>query len=113
MDPLGNLRTLDGYSARGDLVLGRFDYFWGASIARVFPTATDSQRMQVPTNPNDQSEIFVYSLIKNQVGLDFGIVYKPIGGLYFDLDYFLMQADWYLGEKQVLHVFNCGMGLGW
>jgi hypothetical protein len=52
-------------------------------------------------------------LIKNQVGVDVGLVYNPTGGLYFDLDYARMQAVWYLGEKQVVHVLNGGMGLGW
>jgi hypothetical protein len=113
VDPLGNLRLLDGYSLRGELVLGRFDVFGGASIARVFPTATDNQRMQVPATSAGQTQISLYSLIKDQVGLDVGVVYNPTGGLYFDADYFRMQADWYLGERQVVHVLNCGMGLGW
>jgi hypothetical protein len=113
VDQLGNLRTLDGYSVRGEVVLGRFDVFGGASIARVFPTASDNQRMQEPTDTTTQNEIYVYSLIKNQAGLDMGVVYHLTGGLYFDLDYARIQADWYLGEKQVVHVLNCGMGLGW
>jgi hypothetical protein len=113
MDPLGNLRILDGYSARGELVLGRFDVFGGASIARVFPTATDNQRMQLPAATTGQVDIALFSLIKDQVGLDVGVVYHLTSGLYFDADYFRMQADWYLGERQVVHVFNGGMGLGW
>jgi hypothetical protein len=113
MDQLGNLRTLDGYSVRGELLLGRFNAFGGASIARVFPTANDNQRMQVPADTTGQYEISLYSLIKNQVGIDMGVVYNLTGGLYFDLDYFRMQADWYLGEKQVVQVLNCGMGFGW
>jgi hypothetical protein len=113
VDPLGNLRNLDGDSVRGEVVLGRFDVFGGASIARVFPTATDNQRMQEPAASAGQSEISLYSLIKNQVGVDVGVVYNPGGGLYVDADYFRMQADWYLGERQVVHVLNCGMGFGW
>lgn len=113
VDQLGNLRNLDGYSVRGEVVLGRFDVFGGASIARVFPTASDNQRMQVPADTTSQNEVFLYSLIKNQVGVDVGIVYNPNGGLYFDLDYARMQADWYLGERQVVHTLNCGVGLGW
>jgi hypothetical protein len=69
--------------------------------------------MQVPTNSTGQSQISLYSLIKNQVGVDLGVVWQLIGGLYFDLDYFRMQGDWYLGEKQVLHALNGGMVLGW
>jgi hypothetical protein len=113
VDQLGNLRTLDGYSVRGEVMLGRFDVFGGASIARVFPTASDNQRMQPPTDTTSQTEIDLYSLIKNQVGIDVGVVYSLAGGLYFDLDYSRVQADWYLGEEQVVDVFNCGMGLGW
>jgi hypothetical protein len=113
VDQLGNLRNLDGYSVRGEVVLGRFDVFGGAGIARVSPTVSDNQRMQEPTYTTSQSEIYVYSLIKNQVGIDMGVVYNLTGGLYFDLDYSRMQADWSLGEKQVVHVLNCGMGLGW
>jgi hypothetical protein len=113
VDQLGNLRKLDGYSARGELVLGRFDIFGGASIARVSPTESDNQRMQVPADTTGQTEILLYSLIKNQVSVDLGVVYNPTGGLYFDLDYARTQADWYLGEKQVVHTLNCGMGFGW
>ena len=113
VDQLGNLRNLDGYSVRGEVLLGRFDVFGGASIARVFPTASDNQRMQVPTDTTSQNEIFLYSLIKNQVGVDIGLVYNLTGGLYVDLDYSRIQADWYHGEEQVVHVLNCGMGLGW
>ena len=51
VDQLGNLRNLDGYSVRGEVVLGRFDVFGGASIARVFPTASDNQ-----LHLHDQSE---------------------------------------------------------
>jgi hypothetical protein len=113
VDQLGNLRTLDGYSVRGEVLLGRFDVFGGANIARVFPTASDNQRMQQPTDTTGQNEIDLYSLIKNQTGIDVGVVYGLTGGLYFDLDYSRIQADWYLGEKQVVHVLNSGMGLGW
>jgi hypothetical protein len=69
--------------------------------------------MQEPADSAGQTTISLYSLIKNQVGVDVGVVYNPKGGLYFDADYFRMQADWYLGEKQVVHVLNCGMGFGW
>ncbi len=113
VDQLGNLRTLDGHSVRGEVVLGRFDVFGGASIARVFPTASDNQRMQAPIDTTSQNEIDLYSLIKNQAGIDVGVVYSLNGGLYFDLEYSRIQAAWYLGEKQVVHVLNCGMGLGW
>jgi hypothetical protein len=113
VDPFGNLRKLDGYSVQAELLLGRFTAFGGASIARVFPTDTDNQRMQLPADPTGQTEVSLYSLIKNQVGVDVGVVYQPTGGLYFDLDYFRMQADWYLGEKQVVHVLNGGMVVGW
>ena len=69
--------------------------------------------MQVPTDTTNQDEIYLYSLIKNQMGIDMGVVYHLTGGLYFDLDYSRIQADWYLGEKQVVDVLNCGMVLGW
>jgi hypothetical protein len=113
VDPLGNLRHLDGYTVQSELVLGRFDVFGGASISRVFPTDTDNQRMQAPADATAQSEVLVFSLIKHQVGIDLGVVYHANGGVNLDLDYFRMQADWYLGEKQVVHILNCGVLLGW
>jgi hypothetical protein len=113
VDPLGNLRNLDGYSVQGELLLGRFVVFGGASISRVFPTEVDNQRMQVPVDSTGQNEISLYSLIKDQEGVDMGVVFQPAAGLYLDLDYFRMQADWYLGEKQLVQVLNCGMVLGW
>jgi hypothetical protein len=33
--------------------------------------------------------------------------------VHFDVDYMRAEANWYLGEQQVIHVLNSGMTLTW
>jgi len=100
MDPLNNLRTFDGYYAQSQIVLNRFDIFAGAGITRVFLTPLD---LTLPQNSN----------IKNQIGINGGVVYNLSENLHFDLEYMRAEAHWWLGEKQVLNNFATGMTVNW
>jgi hypothetical protein len=95
------------------LVFGRFDVFAGASIARVFLTATDREPVPDPTDPTGTKQVIPQSVIRYQLGIHGGIVYQIARGLHVDADYYRAQAAWYQGEKQVIHVFNGGMIVNW
>ena len=100
MDSLNNLRTFDGYYAQSQVVAGKFDLFAGAGITRVFLTPLDLTQPQ-------------YSNIKNQIGINGGVVYNLSENLHFDLEYMRAEANWWLGEKQVLNNFATGMTVNW
>ncbi len=100
MDSLNNLRTFDGYYVQSQVVLNKFDLFAGAGITRVFLTDLDKTQPQ-------------FSNIKNQIGVNAGVVYNLSENLHFDLEYMRAEANWWLGEKQVLHNFATGMTVSW
>ncbi|HKO50778.1 MAG TPA: porin [Polyangiaceae bacterium] len=100
MDTLNNLRTFDGYYVQGQVVLNRFDLFAGAGITRMFLTSLDKTQPQ-------------YSNIKNQIGINGGVVFNMTDNVHFDLEYMRAEANWWLGEKQVLHNFASGMTINW
>lgn len=100
MDSLNNLRTFDGYYAQGQVVVRQFDLFAGYGITRVFLTPLDKVQPQ-------------YSNIKNQIGINGGVVYNAADNLHFDLEYFRAEANWWLGEKQVLNSVAAGMTVNW
>jgi len=113
VDAAGSMRSLDGYYLQSQLVFGRFDVFAGASIARVFLTATDREPVPDPTDPTGTKQVIPQSVIRYQLGIHGGIVYQIARGLHVDADYYRAQAAWYQGEKQVIHVFNGGMIVNW
>ena len=100
MDTLNNLRTFDGYYAQAQVVLRQFDLFAGWGITRVFLTELDKTQPQ-------------YSNIKNQIGINGGVVYNLSENVHFDLEYMRAEAHWWLGEKQVLNNFATGMTVNW
>lgn len=100
IDPQGNLRGSDGYYAQAQVVLGPVDVFAGWGITRIF--LTDFDRTQ-PQNSN----------IKYQTGIDGGVVYHLTPALHFDLEYMRADAEWWLGEHQILNNFATGMTVSW
>jgi hypothetical protein len=113
VDPQGNLRTLQGYIAQSQFVLGSFDFFAGASITRVLLTDADRQQVPDPTDPSGVKKVTPHSVIHYQLGANAGVVDHLTPYLHLDLDCFRAQAVWYLGEKQVLYVVNGGMTVNW
>lgn len=100
IDAQSNLRTFDGYYAQSQVVLGKFDLFAGAGITRLFLTDYDKTQPQV-------------SNIKNQIGVNGGVVYNLAENVHFDLEYMRAEANWFLGEKQVLNNVSSGMTVNW
>jgi len=100
LDPANNLRTFDGYYVQSQIVVKQFDLFAGYGITRVFLTDLDKTLPQ-------------YSNIKNQIGINGGVVYNMTENVHFDLEYMRAEANWWLGEKQVLHNFATGMTVNW
>jgi len=108
----GHMRKFDGYYAQTQFVLGKFDLSAGAGIVRVFLTDRDNLPENNPADPTGP-QIITHSVIKDQIGVNAGVVYNLTPNLHFDLDFFRAQADWYFGEKQVLYIANTGMILNW
>jgi hypothetical protein len=115
LDPTGVTRILDGYYGQAQLALPMgVDFFAGAGIARLFLTNADKQTVQDPRFPNDPTrQITPHSVLKDQIGINAGVVYHVTPFLHVDLDGFRAQADWFLGEQQVLNVINGGMTTDW
>jgi hypothetical protein len=103
LDSQGNPRTFDGYYVQSQFVIGSVDLFAGWGITRVF--LTDFDRANPVTPP--------VSVIKFQMGVNAGIVYNYRPNIHFDLEYFRAEADWWLGEKQILNTGAFGMTVNW
>jgi hypothetical protein len=100
LDPEANLRMFDGYYAQAQVVLRKFDVFAGWGIARVFLTDLDKNHPEI-------------SVIKSQMGINGGIVYNATPNVHFDLEYFRAEAQWWLGEKQILNCGSFGAVFNW
>ena len=83
---------------------------------------TNYDRTFKKADPRDPTStaltIFPFSVPKDQMGVNAGIVYHMTPSLHWDLDFFRAQADWYAvngfaGAKQVVWVGNGGMTLSW
>ena len=111
-DAKDHLRSFDGYYAQAQVVLGNFDLFAGAGVVRVFLTDHDKKaRIEHPFMPG--VTVPEYSLIKQQFGVNAGVVYHWTEWLHLNFDYFRGQLDWQLGERQVFHATNLGATLTW
>jgi hypothetical protein len=110
-DLSGNLRKFDGYYGQSQFVFGPFDVFAGYGITRVFLNGVDKVTGPDPRDPSKQ--VYQVSVIKNQIGINGGVVYNMTPNVHFDLDYFRAEANWYLGENQVLNCFNGGVTFSW
>jgi len=116
-DKEGNLRKISGLYVQAQVVVRKFDVFAGAGIAQVFLTDYDNKHKEA--DPRDPTMlIFPFSVPKDQIGMNAGIVYHQTPSLHWDLDFFRAQADWYgvngfAGHKQVVWVGNAGMNLSW
>src|SRR5690606_20788986 len=101
------------YYGQTMFVLGPVDLFAGAGTVRVFLTDADKERQPSPADPTGMTLIIPNSVIKSTLGINGGVVFHASDSLHFDVDYFRAQADWYLGEKRVIHAINGGMTVTW
>jgi hypothetical protein len=113
VDPRGVLRTLEGFVAQSQVVLGPFEVFAGASITRVLLTDGDRETVADPTDPSGTRQVIPHSVLRYQFGVDAGVVYNVSPYFHLDLDYFRAEAVWVLGERQVLHTLNGGVTFSW
>jgi len=119
-DRKGNLRRSKGVHIQTQVVLGKVDLFAGWGIALI--DLTDYDRLatiQDPRDPlNPAAQVFQYTMIKHQMGVNAGLVYNVTPNLHIDLDFFRAEALWYLvnglpQQKQVVWVGNAGMMVSW
>ena len=111
-DYSNHLRTFDGYYGQSQVVVGNFDFFAGAGMVRVFLSDFDkAERIDDPFIVG--VTVPAYSLIKNQIGMNAGVVYHWTDAVHFAFDYFRAELNWQLGEQQVIHAFNSGMTVTW
>jgi hypothetical protein len=110
----GNLRIFDGYYVQTQFVIGPVEPFAGIGIARVFLTTFDKQqKVPDPRDPTGMGTMYPHSFIKNQMGINGGVVYHVSPNIHVDVDYFRAQSQWYLGEQQTLNAVNGGMTFSW
>jgi len=100
------LRKFDGYYVQTMVVLGRVDGSAGAGVTRVHEVIAD-----VTADPN--TGMISMSVLKQRVGIAGGVVYHLADNLHLDVDYFRADADWWLGESQVVNTINTGITLTW
>jgi hypothetical protein len=98
--PMNELRTFDGYSVLGQLVLGRFDINLGWGMSRTYRLQSDI----------DSGNI---SILKRQMALSAVVVYHPTDSLHFALDYLHGDAKWFLGQSQTFNFFTTGATATW
>ena len=119
-DKEGTLRIISGTYVQAQVVVRKFDVFAGWGIAQVYLTDYDKKfKAPDPRDPNNPAaQIFPFSVPKDQMGMNAGVVYHMTPAVHFDLDFFRAQADWYAvngfaGQKQVVWVGNAGMNVSW
>jgi hypothetical protein len=111
------------------LALGKVDVFAGGGIAQIYLTEYDDKftvgdpRDPRSTDPDPAikamaNQVFPYSVLKNQIGINAGVVYHWTPNLHLDLDFFRAEANWFAvngfdGQKQVVWVGNAGMTANW
>ncbi len=100
------MRKFDGLYVQTQFVLGRFDLSAGWGETRVHEVPGD-------VIPDPNTGMPAVSVLKDQIGINAGVVYHFSPDLHFDVDYFRADAEWWLGDRQVVHVVNSGLTLTW
>jgi hypothetical protein len=94
------LRTFDGYSVLGQVVLGRFDLNAGWGISRTFQLDSD----KVPG---------ANISIPQQWAISAGVVYHATDYFHLDVDYLHALTTWTLDESQTMDFINTGVTVTW
>src|SRR5206468_7968609 len=115
LDAQNNVRRFDGYYVQSMLALGKVDVSAGWGITRVFLNPNDSATVpdKRAADPTMVPGVIPHSVIKHQMGISGGVVYHASPSLHLDVDGFRAEAAWFLGEKQVVYVWNAGMTYTW
>lgn len=103
------MRKFDGIYAQLQVVLGHFDLGagWGQTQVHEVPGDVD------PAYINPTTGMQAISVLKYQRGTNASVVYHITEYLHADVDYFRAEANWWLGDKQVVNTYNAGMTLTW
>lgn len=113
------LRKFSGYYVQGQLALGTFDVNagWGMTRVYVLPEDIDPNWCGGAASPcggfDAGTNQPLHSFLKSQTGYSGALVYHFSSYLHFALDYFLADAKWQQGEKQLVHSMNVGTTLTW
>ena len=100
VSPNLELRTFDGYSALGQVVVGPVDLNAGWGISRTY--ALDSDKVMGANISLPQ-----------QWAISAGVVYHVTSYLHLDVDYLHALASWTLNEGQVMNFINTGITATW
>lgn len=103
------MRKFDGIYVQTQVVLGKVDLSAGWGETRVHEVPGDVDPAYIDPTTGMQS----ISVLKDQIGINAGVVYHFSENLHFDVDYFRAEANWWLGDKQVVNTYNSGMTLTW
>jgi hypothetical protein len=128
-DKIGNLRKTTGAYVQGQVVIRKVDLFAGWGITQVY--LTDYDKNYTKPDPRDPrsinsdpavrdmaNKVLVWSVLKDQMGINAGVVYHVLPNVHLDLDFFRAEADWwavngFAGQTQVVWVGNGGMTVNW
>jgi len=82
-DKEGNLRTIRGTYVQAQVVVQKFDLFAGWGIAQVYLTDYDRKHtVPDPLDPTMMAQVFPFSVPKDQMGMNAGIVYNMTPSLH-------------------------------
>jgi hypothetical protein len=98
--PANQLRTFDGYSVLGQLVLGRFDVNLGWGMSRTYQLQTDIDAANI-------------SILRRQMALSAVLVCHASKSFHLAADYLHGDAGWFLGERQQFDFFTLGATATW
>ncbi|MFL5304103.1 MAG: porin [Polyangia bacterium] len=103
------MRKFDGIYAQIQVVLGHVDLGagWGETRVHEVPGDVDPQYINAMTGMQ------AISVLKYQMGINASVVYHITENLHADVDYFRADANWWLGDKQVVNTYNAGLTLTW
>jgi hypothetical protein len=103
------MRKFDGLYVQTQFVIRQFDLFagWGETRVHEVPGDVDPQYF------NPTTMMASISVLKDQMGINAGVVYHFSPNLHFDFDYFRADAEWWLGDRQIVNTFNSGLTLTW
>ncbi len=120
-DTTQSLHKFSAYYVQAQLAFGTFDVNagWGMTRVYVLPedidpnwcTASGGMAPCAGFDPSTNQPN--HSYLKSQTGYSGVFVYHFSPHLHFALDYFLSDAKWQQGEKQLVHSVNVGSTLTW
>jgi hypothetical protein len=114
------LRKFTGYYIQAQLAFKTFDLNAGWGMTRVYvlpedidPSWCTASGGTAPCPGFEAGNQPSHSFLKSQTGYSGVFVYHVSSNLHVAVDYFLSDARWQQGEKQLVHAINLGSSLTW